>query len=87
MRLMAALLGASLLPEPVSHRRLWNGLKPVVVGASPMARRERERGGRRDEARGLLESTNKQLFIAGPSNWSPLVAFCRLFDVATGGDL
>ncbi|CAK9063811.1 unnamed protein product [Durusdinium trenchii] len=38
MRLMAALLGASLLPEPVSHRRLWNGLKPVVVGASPMAR-------------------------------------------------
>lgn len=38
MRLMAGLLGAALLTEPVSHRRLWNGLKPVVVGPSPMAR-------------------------------------------------
>lgn len=40
MRLMAGLLGAALLTEPVSHRRLWNGLKPVVVGPSPMARWE-----------------------------------------------
>ena len=38
IRLMAALLGAALLTEPIGHRRLWNGLKPVVMGPSPMAR-------------------------------------------------
>ncbi|OLQ07233.1 FK506-binding protein 1 [Symbiodinium microadriaticum] len=37
MRLMAALLGAALLVEPVSHRRLWQGLK-TVSGPSQSAR-------------------------------------------------
>jgi len=37
MRLMAGLLGAALLVEPVSHRRLWQGLK-TVSGPSQSAR-------------------------------------------------
>ncbi|CAE7573298.1 FPR1, partial [Symbiodinium natans] len=37
MRLMAGLLGAALLVEPVSHRRLWQGLK-TVAGPSQSAR-------------------------------------------------
>ncbi|CAJ1395692.1 unnamed protein product [Effrenium voratum] len=38
MRLMAGLLGAALLEEPVPNRRLWNALKPLIAGPSPMAR-------------------------------------------------